>query len=155
MQVAELQTLLRMPVPMQVDIQAAARAFNDRLLRRVDKALKLAPGLLGVCVARRGFNDFAVAVHFSATDAADDDVWPMATARVQLFPNGPRQLLRVRIKGKRALLAIGKLFGLFTPAVRRGQDERQVARQVLDVAIAAEVALAWLIVLGGAERDGQ
>ena len=78
--------------------------------------------------------------------AANDHMRPMTSPRLQLIADVPRQFLRIGVKRERPLLAIGQLIRLLAPAVRRGENDRQVARQVFDISVAPEISLAGLVI---------
>src|SRR3989442_200128 len=141
-----------MAVPVQVDIKAATLLPDHRRLSRIDETLKLSPRLLGEWIAGRPFADFPVAIELAPVYAANNHVRPVTRPRVQLIGNRSCQLLRVRVEGERPLLAIRQLVGPLAASMRRGKNERQVARQVFDVSISAEIRFAGLIFFSDANR---
>jgi len=119
-----------------------------------DEALEILPGLFGQRVARRAFDDLAVAVDLATRDAADDHMRVLAGAGDELVVDGAGEFLGVGVESEGSLLAVRKFGGLVASAVRGRQDEGQAAGDVFDVLIATEVGLAWFRRLRGTQDDG-
>ena len=62
----------------------------------------------------------------------------MAGARVDFVADGADEFLGIRVDVEHARGAVGDFIRLLATAVRRGEDERKIAREVLDVLMASE-----------------
>ena len=154
MSVAQFEARISVPVAMKVDVETFAVLRDDRLLRGLDEALEILPGLFGQRIPGGAFDDLAITVDLTARDATDDHVRVLAGARDELVVDGPGELLGIGVEGERAFLAIRKFVGLVAAAVRGREHEGKAASDILDVLITTEGGLAGLRRLSGAQDDG-
>ena len=95
-----------MPVPVQVDVQAAAELLRHASAGRADEPVPIVPDRFCFLVAGARFDNLPIAINLPPGDPADDDVRPMSRLSVDLLCDRAGQLLRADIERKRPLVAI-------------------------------------------------
>lgn len=157
MQVAQFEALNAVAVAVQVDVKPFSEPLSDLRSGRFHKGVEFRPGLFGVRVAVGCFFEVAVGIQFAAVQAVHHEVWVAAAAFVEGLRQGAAQLLGIKIidVGAAAAIPVGYTCGRFFSAMRRGKQEWQRTRNVLDVFIGTEIGLSGCVIALGAEPAGE
>ena len=132
MQIAKLHSRISMPVTMQINQKRNTKLPYRSFTGGFDKCMVLTPRLLRQCITLRCLIDFAVCIQLAAVQATDHNMNVTSCFRMNYRRNRPCQFLRVRIDVRHSVGPIRNLLGFQSATVRRGDNQREIAGDVLN-----------------------
>jgi len=132
MQIAKLHSRIGMTVAVQIDQKSNAELLHRCFTGCFDKRVVLLPRLLRQCIALRCFNDFTIRIQLAAVQTADHKMNVTSCFCMNYRRNRPRQFLRVRIDVSHSVGPIRNLFRGQSATVGRGDNQRQIAGDILN-----------------------
>jgi hypothetical protein len=142
-------------VAVEIHIEAATVRHGHGLLGRIDEVVILVPGLPGVRVTLRRLHDLAIRIQLGSVQVTYDDVRVLARPLVDRIADGPSQLLSPPVLAGRAPGPIRDLRRLQIPSVGSGENDRQVAGDILNIFVATEVRLPRIVLWDRSDLDLQ
>lgn len=139
-EIAKLDACLGMAVAVEVDEKGDAELLHRCGAGLSDEVVVLGPGVLCLRVVLSGLGKRAVCIELAAVEAADDEMRLVAGLVMNDGCNGACEFLSEGVGIDNTTGAVRDVGGLEMAAVRCGNDEWEIARNVLDEAVASEDA---------------
>src|ERR1035437_9127819 len=135
-----------MALSVEIDVKALAGVRQHVAAGGLDEALVIVPCLSGAGLVAGSFLNLAIAIDLAALQATNNDVGIMPKAVMKHLPHRPCQFFSISVGGEFTLLTVGDLPRLQRAAMRRGDNQRHIPRDILDVVAPPEIGLAGLII---------